>query len=814
MMAEIDFARVKRNVSRMIDQDAPDEDIDAYLNDEGTTADALKAHTAQLRTAQTPDVAVDAVKGLGYGFNEGVDATLNMIGAPVRAPVNWAAEKLGFDFRIPELQLARRANVAGPAETTAGRTAQAVGEVAGSSVLPTAGMAARARQLGPAATGILSSYAQAPARAAAADAASATGAGLGVAVARENDLGPVAELGLGLAGGYAAPNAANLAARSYGGLKAAKDYAGRQVERARDPETAAYRDIAEQMGRAGVAPDDVRGAISPPRSRNLEARGFTAEDLSDIISRQLAGENADDIVQDYARLVDAQGRSLTGDTARTYLRRYEEANPTAMNIIDVAKDLRGTGNAIPLSNQARADMAIADDPVAAQRLIQRQREQPGRVADIIEQSRVDGRNLEEELTRLATTAKAEEQAAYAEVHRQARPIEIQGVIRAARGVASQRAGEIGRKLNEAVDLFFEPEIRQSRRLSPMTRYRMKEALNRRDEAWARGDQDAGIKHQLRYNAMREQDDYARPLKEFKLGTPIKDVRRFIDARQELDQMIAMSIKDHKPTPLTEVLTRFRTELNGAARRTNSALREADARFHDNRATERLIQRGQDIGKKLTPQTRSALREFRTLSPTQQELMRVSFENQMASDALGVRRGRAAADQFNSEAFDRIIETMYPRPRSASRGEARAAEQAVFDRGQALRRNLRREAISTETTRDVLSGSRTAALSDDMAELMEGPRAAADAITGRWTKLLENLSNRLTREIGKRAAQERVRILTETDPAQMLPMLDRLAREASSAGEREAYQEMLRQFAYVGRRGAADVGAVTTSTTQE
>jgi hypothetical protein len=757
-----------------------------------------------------PDVGVDVAKGLSYGFNEGLDATLNFIASPVRGAMNMATRAMGYGDQVPELQLARRANVAGPAETTLGRTAQAVGEVTGSSVVPTAGMAARARQLGPAASGILASYAQAPARAVGLDAASSTGAGLGVAAARENDLGPTAELALGLAGGYAAPNALNMASRTYAGTRAAKSYAGRMVERARDPETAAYRDIAEQMGRAGVSPDDVRGAISPPRSRNLEARGFTQADLSDIISRQLAGENADDIVQDYARKVDAQGRSLTGDTARAYLRRYQEQNPTAMNIIDVAKDIRGTGNAIPLSNQARADMAIADDPVAAQRLIQRQREQPGRTADIIEQSRVGGRNLEEELSRLATTAKAEEQAAYAEVHRQARPIEIQGVIRAARNVASQRAGEIGRKLNEAVDLFFEPEIRTPRQMSPMTRYRMQNAARQRDVALARNDIEAARRHQLRYRAIVEQDDFTRPMKAAKLGTPIKDVRRFIDAREELDQMIAVSMKDHKPTPLTAVLTRFRTELNGAARRTNAALRDADARFHDNRTAERLIKRGEDIGKRLTPQTRAGLREFRALSPTQQELMRVSFENQMASDALGVRRGRAAADQFNSEAFDRIIETMYPRPRSTSRGEARAAEEAVFKRGQALRRNLRREAISTETTRDVLSGSRTAPLSDDMAELMEGPRAAADTLTGRWSKLLENLSNRLTREIGKRAAQERVRILTETDPAQMLPMLDRLAREASSAGERQAYQDMLRNWAHVGRRGAVEIGATTSA----
>lgn len=750
-----------------------------------------------------PDVAVDMAKGAGFGFNEGLDATLNLIGAPVRAPVNYIADKLGYGEVIPELNAARRFNVAGPAQTTAGRTAQAVGEVAGGTVIPTAGLLSAGRAAGVAAPGIIGQYASAPTAAAGLDAAAAGGAGLGVAAARENELGPIAEMAAGLVGGVAVPNAVNIAARTAGGVRAGVNYANRMIDRARNPETAAYRDVADQGVKAGFNFDDALNTVSPPASPNLTQRGFTQDDMAEIISRQLNGEHADDVVRDYAHLVDGRGRALTGATARQYLNRYQEANTTPMNVVDLAKEQLGSGGAVPLANQARADMAIADDPMAAQRLISRQREQPGRTADAIEQSGVQGRNLDEQIQHLSTTARNEEDAAYRAVRQQAQPIDIGGVINNARRVASTRGGEIGDKLNEAINLFYRPVLGEKPQ-SPMGGLRLVEAQERLQDAVQRGASETTINRlRRRLRVMREQDDFSRPLRENRLGEPINDVGRFIDARDELSQMTRRSMQDGEPTPLTRELTRLRQELNAAARQTNRGLEAADARFSENRSAEAILQRGQELGKKLTPQTRQALREFRNLTPTQQELMRVSFEGKMAAEALGTKRGNAAADQFNSEAFDRIIAALYPQ----------AAGRAIYQRGQTLLHRLRREAISTETTRDALSGSRTAALQDDMAELMEGPRAAADLATGRWGRLLENISNRLTRQIGQRAASERIRILTDTDPANRLVILRRLRDEATSAAERRTLDLAISNFAAVGRRRAAEVGTIASQNDQ-
>jgi len=753
-MAELDLGRIKRNVGKMVDQGAPETEIDAYISGEGATLDAVR----EFKPGPSPDVAVDMAKGFGYGANTGIDAMLNVIGSPVRVPINEAARLMGYEGElIPELNLARRANVA-PPETRAGRFSEAVGEVAGGSVLPFGAMNAASRLPGATTNRLLQQFAQRPGRAAAIETTSTAGAGSGVGLARDQELGPVAEVGMGLIGGFAAPNALNMGGRFVSGTRDAARYANRQIQRARNPEMAAYQDIADQAVKADFDLQRTFQDVAPQPSAQLQGRmtpagtPFSADDMADIVSRSMGGEPVATIARDYG---------LNPATVRNYVRTWQDANPTPRNIIDIAKEDLGSGGAMPLSNQARADMAIADDPIAAERLIGRQREQPGRTSGIIEQSGVQGRNFDDEVQRLSTIARQEEQAAYNLARQNAQPVNVLPVIRRWRARRPQEGGEINNAINRAVDMFYRGGMVQNGRSG------------------------------MRYTRAMD---------------VIDDVPTYLERRQELDQMIARSMQDGRATPLTRELTQFRTDLNNAARRNNTLLRDADARFSENRTTERILDRGTEIGRRLTPQTRQALRDFRAMTPTQQELMRVGFERKLMDDALNVRQGRAAADQFGTEAFERIVNALYPRPRSP-RGPQRTIEQQVYDRGQSLIRNLRRENITTNTTRDVLSGSRTAPLQDDMAELMEGPRAAANLATGRFGKVLEDLSTRLARQIGQRAARERVRILTETDPAQMLPMLRRLASEAQTSAQRQAYVAAIREFARVGRRPATDIGTV-------
>lgn len=60
-MAEIDFAKVKRNIGRMIDHGAPEADIEAYVASEGTSADALRSASMSAPIVQAPATIPGAI---------------------------------------------------------------------------------------------------------------------------------------------------------------------------------------------------------------------------------------------------------------------------------------------------------------------------------------------------------------------------------------------------------------------------------------------------------------------------------------------------------------------------------------------------------------------------------------------------------------------------------------------------------------------------------------------------------------------------------------------------------------------------------
>ena len=163
MMAEIDIARVKRNVGRMIDLGAPDEEIDAYLSDEGTTPDALKSHRAAPSGGGLGEIVNQGLQG----FNRGFDATLNLPGSLLNLGargINYGAEQLGYDAPLPDepfkpVPVATLPGMlAGTTEeptTAAGRIAGSVGEAVGGTVIPSGGLLYAGKNLvGPAATAI------------------------------------------------------------------------------------------------------------------------------------------------------------------------------------------------------------------------------------------------------------------------------------------------------------------------------------------------------------------------------------------------------------------------------------------------------------------------------------------------------------------------------------------------------------------------------------------------------------------------------------------------------------------------------------
>lgn len=77
-MADLDLARVKRNVAKMASQNAPEADIDGYIASEGTTVEAVRA----FRPGAVP--RPDTFGGVGMNTTAGVnDVIYGTLGAPV-----------------------------------------------------------------------------------------------------------------------------------------------------------------------------------------------------------------------------------------------------------------------------------------------------------------------------------------------------------------------------------------------------------------------------------------------------------------------------------------------------------------------------------------------------------------------------------------------------------------------------------------------------------------------------------------------------------------------------------------------------------
>jgi len=696
----------------------------------------------------------DAAAGLGYGFNETLDATLNLIGAPIRAPINYAARQFGYEGDlIPELEAARRFNVAGVPDTTAGRAGQAVGEVAGGSVIPFAGMSAAASRMGASAPGALAQYATRPGTAATYDAASVAGAGAGVAYARENEAGPWGELALGLTGGFTAPGAANIAARRVAGMEAARDSVSQAMRRARDPEAAAYESVADRMVQSGIDPEEIRRNVVPQPSSALRTRGFDDADTADIVSRVMRGESADDVARSYG---------VAPGTVRRYIQQYRENNPTPRGVLDVAREVAGPGRSQPLSRLARSSYSIADEASAeaAERLLGRQETQAGRARGIVGRS-VGDADFEETLRGGREALRREAAEAYDEFYR-------------------EPALAIDQLSDLADDPTFKRAVRHAMSQARIEAIRHNQRAARTGQGETRPVFPEGTSPANNDVYTPEMLDYIqRQLRIMGEGFA-NDPNRARHARN-LREIFLDRIEQHYPS--------FR------------GIRRRYATGQGEFGEEGALEAGRELVPRMGGRTAESLREFDGMTPAQQELFRIGFAQRLMDEVSNPQYGHQTVAKFNSPAFRDIVTRLF----SGSR--------EVRQRGERLLRDLQREALTTRTKNEVLSGSRTAELQSDMAGQMETARTAADFATGRVGRILENLANRLASQIGKRAAQEVLDVLTQTDPAEVVPILNRLARAARTQREARAYRDTIRNFnllgfgqeARAGRRYGVELG---------
>jgi hypothetical protein len=167
-----DIAKVKRNIQRMIDQNAPESDIDAYVASEGTTPEELRAAGPSAPELSYGETAMDMLKSAGSGLVTGGEMLVGGMGDAQQATgdaMGWLTGKMGMS---PENQqrassIAQRMAIPGivtqaprtpmlkqgveamtgpqyETKTTAGDYARTIGEFAPNALLGPGGMGRKA----------------------------------------------------------------------------------------------------------------------------------------------------------------------------------------------------------------------------------------------------------------------------------------------------------------------------------------------------------------------------------------------------------------------------------------------------------------------------------------------------------------------------------------------------------------------------------------------------------------------------------------------------------------------------------------------
>lgn len=553
----------------------------------------------------------------------------------------------------------------------------------------------------------------------------------------------------GLYGGLLAPAVANVAVpfigRTVGAAKDAYRYTQGAVRSARDPQQAAVENFADRMVAAKADPAALRAQVAPKMSSNLQGRNFSEEDLADIVSRGLRGEPPASIGQQYG---------LNPNTVKNYVAKYRADNPTDMNIADLVTEAQGPGGAAPILRLGRAAHSLAGDESgdAAKRLMDRQETQAGRVSNIIDRS-VAGGDFEATRTAGLKNLKDEAGKAYKAFYAEA---------------------ELA--TNQLADLLEDPLFRRA--TIQAQRQARVDTIARNQQAARSGGQQEPVPTVSADNEVftpQMLDNIQRQLRIAGEGA-VSNPNAARHA-QNLREVFLDRIEDHYPT--------FR------------GIRKNYATGMGEFGEEGALEAGAALTARLGAPAREALRGFDTMTPAQQELFRLGFARKLKDDAANKQIGGAVANQFNSPAVREIVATLYPK-----------TDKALHAKGQKLIRDLHRETITTNTKNELLKGARTAELGSDMSRMQEGVKTAADALTGRPWKMIENLTTRLTTQLGRKGAKEVLELLTTTEPAELLNVLNRLARAANTTQQRQTYVAAIRQLRNSGAIGAAAGTGVT------
>lgn len=158
------------------------------------------------------------------------------------------------------------------------------------------------------------------------------------------------------------------------------------LQRAKQPELASARQIANDMRSDGITPDDIYRVITPEIKTTGGAK-LGQKQVDEIITRSLNGESAQSIANDFP---------VAPATIQSWVSRYKsEVLPKieGANLVELARMARSRpGDVIsPKGNMDQSLQAAARFPgkgrdIAGQRLLQRQLDQSGRIEANVEKS--------------------------------------------------------------------------------------------------------------------------------------------------------------------------------------------------------------------------------------------------------------------------------------------------------------------------------------------------------------------------------------------------------------------------------------------
>jgi hypothetical protein len=746
---------------------------DAPLVAGGTPDEWWKAAPEVEQSSIEADVARQGAQGISRGLNAMYYLPSNII--------NRGAQLFGYEppLATPGLETlpSRAVNaIAGrpvlnapqyvPPSTTAGRYASSIGEMIGGAVIPEAGLMSAGTRAAPPATQAIQAL------------IGAGGAGITSEYAKEQGWGPAGQFIAGLAGGFGAPLAANAAVRARQGLAAAGRYAGGQYQAAMGEMTS--EDLARQGAierivdrlPPGVSVQQLRDNTVPQLSGALQKRGLTAEDSADFISRGLDGESPAMIGRDYG---------MSPATVSRYVNLYRRQNPTPTNILDDVTELAGEGAAQPLSRLGRAAGGVAEAPEAMQRLYERQLEQPGRAASIVQRI-APGQDYEIRLDQLQQQARQEAAANYTALHNQPDVIVTRELGELLAQPLARTQWERGRMLAEAEG----QEIPSYDELSRTFGLRPRGGLGLNRETGLPEPPEQYPPSPIGFVPPKQGMPPPAPPQPASV-VPVRALDYFqralrLDAEKGGTEGHALNALRQRFLNTVDPGVAGQPTLVPNFRSTLSSYRTS-------MAGQEALEAGANMTTKLGAPVREALSEFDSMAPAQQELFRMGFARKLMDQIGNKVQGAGVASQFSSRGTQDMIRRIFA-PADASE----------------LIRNLNRESITTRTFQGIAAGSRTAPMSADMANLLATGRAAADVATGRWGRVLENASNRLTNMIGQTRGEAILNALTETRPSDKLRMLNDMARISTRRQAERQLVETLRPYTAPGLSAGVAAGA--------